>query len=198
MLIHISSGNGVDEVCRALFHFLHWLEGKYTFEVVNLEYTRCEDGYKSILLESEDKALFALEGTHLWRCQSPFRPKHKRKNWYFSLAIVEQQRAIEIDKSKVIYQTMKSPKKGGQHVNTTCSGVRAIYEPLGIEAISYDQRSQHQNKKIALERLIQKIETIEDKQESTQKSERWREGKLLERGKSVMVFEGEFFREVVR
>ena len=198
MLINISSGNGVDEVCRALFHFLHWLEGKYTFEIVKLEYARCEDGYKSILLESEDKVLLALEGTHLWRCQSPFRPKHKRKNWYFSLAIVGQQRTIEIDKSKVIYQTMKSPKKGGQHVNTTCSGVRAIYEPLGIEAISYDQRSQHQNKKIALERLIQKIETIEDKQENTQKSERWREGKVLERGKSVMVFEGEFFRKAVR
>jgi len=198
MLINISSGNGVDEVCRALFYFLHWLEGKYTFEVVKLEYAYCEDGYKSILLKSEDETLIALEGTHLWRCQSPFRPKHKRKNWYFSLAIVEQQRAIEIDKSKVIYQTMKSPKKGGQHVNTTCSGVRAIYEPLGLEAISYDQRSQHRNKSIALERLIEKIQMMEHKHESNKKNERWREGKLLERGKSVMVFEGEFFREAVR
>ena len=61
MLIHISSGNGVDEVCRALFHFLHWLEEKYTFEVVNLEYARCEDAYKSILLESEDKNLSSTE-----------------------------------------------------------------------------------------------------------------------------------------
>ncbi len=198
MLIHISSGNGVDEVCRALFHFLHWLEGRYTFEVAKLEYARCEDGYKSIFLESEDEALLALDGTHLWRCQSPFRPKHKRKNWYFSLAIVEQQRAIEIKKSKVIYQTMKSPKKGGQHVNTTCSGVRAIYEPLGIEAISYDQRSQHRNKSIALDRLIEKIQMMEYQHESNKKNERWREGKLLERGKSVMVFEGEDFRKVVR
>ena len=198
MLIHISSGNGVDEVCRALFHFLHWLEGKYTFEVVTLEYARCEDGYKSILLESDDEAFTAIEGTHLWRCQSPFRPKHKRKNWYFSLDIIEEQRVIDIDKSKVIYQTMKSPKKGGQHVNTTSSGVRAIYEPLGIEAISYDERSQHQNKKIALKRLMQKVQMIEDDHKSSQKSEHWRKGKLLERGKSVMVFEGEGFREVMR
>ena len=194
MLIHISSGNGVDEVCRALFHFLNWLEGKYTFKVVKLEYTRLENGYKSILLESEDENFLALEGTHLWRCQSPFRPKHKRKNWYFSLAIVEQQKFVNIDKSKVIYQTMKSPKKGGQHVNTTSSGVRAIYEPLGIEAISYDQRSQHQNKKIALERLMEKIELMEHEEESSKRNERWREGKLLLRGESVLVFEGEGFK----
>ena len=190
MLIQISSGNGVDEVCRALFHFLNWLEGKYTFNVLNLEYARCEDGYKSILLEIKDEKFLALEGTHLWRCQSPFRPKHKRKNWYFSLSIVEQQKSVEIDKSKVVYQTMKSPKKGGQHVNTTSSGVRAIYEPLGIEAISYDERSQYRNKKIALERLIQKIDIMEYKQENSKKNERWREGKLLERGKSILVFEG--------
>lgn len=190
MLIQISSGNGVDEVCRALFHFLNWLEGKYTFNVLNLEYAGCEDGYKFILLESKDEKFLALEGTHLWRCQSPFRPKHKRKNWYFSLSIVEQQKSVEIDKSKVVYQTMKSPKKGGQHVNTTSSGVRAIYEPLGIEAISYDERSQYRNKKIALERLIQKIDIMEYKQENSKKNERWREGKLLERGKSILVFEG--------
>ena len=195
MLIHISSGNGVDEVCRALFHFLHWLEGRYTFEVAKLEYARCEDGYKSIFLESEDEALLALDGTHLWRCQSPFRPKHKRKNWYFSLAIVEQQRTIEIDKSKVIYQTMKSPKKGGQHVNTTCSGVRAIYEPLGLEVVSYDERSQYRNKQIALKRLIQQAHTVELEHINIQKNERWRDAKQIIRGNCVMVFEGVGFRE---
>lgn len=195
MLIHISSGNGVDEVCRALFHFLHWLEGRYTFEVAKLEYARCEDGYKSIFLESEDEALLALDGTHLWRCQSPFRPKHKRKNWYFSLAIVEQQRAIEINKSKVIYQTMKSPKKGGQHVNTTCSGVRAIYEPLGLEVVSYDERSQYRNKQIALKRLIQQAHTVELEHINSQKNERWRDAKQIIRGNCVMVFEGVGFRE---
>ena len=83
MLINISSGNGVDEVCRALFHFLHWLEAKYTFEVVKLEYAHCEDGYKSILLKSDDEALLALEGTYLWRCQSPFRPKIREKTGTF-------------------------------------------------------------------------------------------------------------------
>lgn len=197
MHIYISSGNGVDEVCRALYHFLQWLEERYTFEVVRLEYARCEDGYRSILLESKDERFVALEGTHLWRCQSPFRPKHKRKNWYFSLTIVQPPKSIEIDESKVEYHTMKSPKKGGQHVNTTCSGVIAIYEPLKIEAVSYDERSQYQNRKKALARLKQKVQELAQHKVLEQKSQQWREGKQVVRGNSVMVFEGEGFREIV-
>jgi len=34
MLVHISSGNGVDEVCRAVWHFKNWLEKNYEFEVI--------------------------------------------------------------------------------------------------------------------------------------------------------------------
>ena len=198
MLVTISSGNSVDEVCRALWHFMHYIEGKYSFRVLKLEYARCEDGYKSILLESEDEGLLALQGTHLWRCQSPFRPKHKRKNWYFTLNVQDKTRVENIDTSKVVYQTMKSPKKGGQHVNTTCSGVRAIYSPLGVEALSYDERSQHRNKAIALARLIAKVEEYKNMQQMDKQNERWREGKQLERGNAVKVFEGKTFKEIGR
>ena len=198
MLVNISSGNSVDEVCRALWHFMNYIEGKYSFSVLKLEYARCEEGYKSILLESDDEGLFALQGTHLWRCQSPFRPKYKRKNWYFTLALQGKHKSQNIELSKVVYQTMKSPKKGGQHVNTTCSGVRAIYPPLGVEALSYDERSQHRNKSIALTRLIAKVKEHESSQQMAKQNERWKEGKLLERGNAVCVFEGLEFREVLR
>ena len=194
MLIQISSGNGVDEVCRAIYHFLNWLEGRYSFEVLKIEYAKCKDCYKSVLLESEDNALLALEGTHLWRCQSPFRAKHKRKNWYFSLNVLKEQNRISFDESKVVYQTMKSPKKGGQHVNTTCSGVRAIYEPLNIEAVSFDERSQHLNKKCALKRLKKRIQELEVANIFKQKGKQWQSGKELERGNSVLVFKGENFK----
>jgi len=195
MLIQISSGNGVDEVCRAIYHFLNWLEKRYSFEVVKIEYAKCKDCYKSVLLKSNDTALLVLEGTHLWRSQSPFRAKHKRKNWYFSLNVLKEQNRISFDESKVVYQTMKSPKKGGQHVNTTCSGVRAIYKPLNIEAVSFDERSQHLNKKCALKRLKKRIQELELANVSKQKSKQWQEGKELERGNSVLVFEGGNFKK---
>jgi len=196
MLIKISSGNGVDEVCRAVYHFLNWIKSRYSFEVVNLEYAKCKNCYKSVLLKSSDRALLELEGTHLWRCQSPFRANHKRKNWYFSFDLIEESNKKSFDKSKVVYQTMKSPKKGGQHVNTTSSGVRAIYKPLNIEAVSFDERSQYLNKKRALERLANKVKELELKDATKEKSKQWRDGKMVERGNSVLIFEGENFIEI--
>ena len=199
MLVTISSGNSVDEVCRALWHFLEWLKREeYVFEVVELEYAKCEDGYKSILLESNDANLIALQGTHLWKAQSPFRPKHKRKNWYFTLACQSVEKKVMIDESKVIYQTMKSPKKGGQHVNTTCSGVRAVYATLDVDAVSYDERSQYRNKQIALRRLKEKLDAFESEKQSEIKNSRWKKGKELERGNAVRVFLGDSFKEVVK
>lgn len=197
MRITISSGNSVDEVCRALWHFYVWLEKHYAFKVVEIEYAQCDEGIKSLVLESEDKGFLKLEGTHLWRSQSPFRPKHKRKNWYFTLRCQVAQDFIDIDEKQIIYQTMRSPKKGGQHVNKTSSGVRAIYPPLNLEAISYDERSQHRNKQIAFRRLIEKVTALDIDKQNKLKNNRWKEGKELVRGNAVKVFEGAMFQEVM-
>ena len=55
-------------------------------------------------------------------------------------------------------ETFRSGGKGGQHANTTDSGVRLIHEPTGVTAVSRSERSQHRNKTIALARLRQKLE----------------------------------------
>jgi peptide chain release factor len=196
MFILISSGNGGDEVCRALWHFLQWLEGSYEFKIIQLEHAKCTNAYRSIVLQSNDVKFNFLEGTHLWQCKSPFRPKHKRKNWYFTLNIYQERENVSIDTKKIVYQTMKSPKKGGQHVNTTNSGVRVLYPPLDIEAVCYDERSQHRNKKIAKERLMQKILTLSSSKTIQLQSQQWRDGKQIERGNPIKVFKTEQFREV--
>ena len=193
MLIHISSGNGVDEVCRAIWNFKAWLEKNYEFEVISEQKGEAKNTLKSLLIQSNDPRFYEIEGTILWRAKSPFRPKHKRKNWYFSLKCHQEQYTQEVDAKKIVYQTMKSPKKGGQHVNTTCSGVRAIYPPLGIEALAYDERSQHRNKELARVRLLQKIEFLESESLSRLMQERWKESKKVERGAEVLRFEGERF-----
>jgi peptide chain release factor len=103
---------------------------------------------------------------------------------------------ISIDTSQIIYQVMKSPKKGGQHVNTTCSGVRAIYKPLGIKALSYDQRSQHHNRQIAKERLLQKLKKLSSTQAIQQQTKLWKIGKQVPRGNPIKIFKTERFEEV--
>ncbi len=197
MLLHISSGNGVNEVCRALWHFLQWIQEQFAFEVIELDEGSCSKCYRSILLQSHDSRLFTLAGTLLWKSPSPFRPKHKRKNWYFSMKCYDEKSNHDIDETQIIYQTMKSPKKGGQHVNTTSSGVRAIYPVLDIEAISYEERSQHQNKKIARRRLLYKAQLLEQTNISNDTQKRWRDGKKVTRGDAVKIFYGDKFVEEV-
>lgn len=53
--------------------------------------------------------------------------------------------------------TFRAGGKGGQHQNTTESGVRLTHEPTGVVVEARDERSQHRNREIALERLKQKL-----------------------------------------
>ncbi len=55
-------------------------------------------------------------------------------------------------------ETFRSGGKGGQHANTTDSGVRLTHEPTGITAVSRSERSQHRNKVVALATLRRKLE----------------------------------------
>ena len=194
MLIQISSGKGTDEVCRAVWLFYQWIQKEgYAFDTIQLEQGSRKNTLKSLLIQSSDPHFNALEGTLLWHSPSPFRPKHKRKNWYFSLRCYDEENLVSIDSSKVIYQSMKSPKKGGQHVNTTNSGVRAIYPRLNLEVICYDERSQHRNKQIALVRLLEKLENLNQKQSKNATRKRWVHSKHLERGREVKKFVGHAF-----
>jgi peptide chain release factor len=54
--------------------------------------------------------------------------------------------------------TFRSGGKGGQHQNTTESGVRLVHQPTGIRAESREDRSQHRNRQIALRRLRERLE----------------------------------------
>jgi peptide chain release factor len=49
--------------------------------------------------------------------------------------------------------TFRAGGKGGQHQNTTDSGVRLTHLPTGIVVTAREERSQHRNRKVALERL---------------------------------------------
>ncbi|MEM7415572.1 MAG: peptide chain release factor-like protein [Gemmatimonadota bacterium] len=55
-------------------------------------------------------------------------------------------------------ETFRSGGPGGQHQNTTESGVRLVHLPTGVRASSREHRSQHRNRALALRRLRAKLE----------------------------------------
>jgi protein subunit release factor B len=61
---------------------------------------------------------------------------------------------FSVTKKDFILQTFRSGGKGGQHQNTCDSGVRIIHPESGAIGESRNERSQWQNRKLALHRLI--------------------------------------------
>jgi protein subunit release factor B len=57
-------------------------------------------------------------------------------------------------------ETFRSSGPGGQHVNKTESAVRLKHLPSGIVVTSQQERSQHRNKALCLQRLRKKIEQL--------------------------------------
>lgn len=57
-------------------------------------------------------------------------------------------------------ETFRAGGPGGQHQNTTDSGVRLVHEPTGIRVVARKERSQHRNRTLALERLRRRLEAL--------------------------------------
>jgi peptide chain release factor len=79
-------------------------------------------------------------------------------------------------------------------VNKVSTAVRATHLPTGLSVLASDSRSQSQNKKMARERLINKLKArqLEDKQKNVKGQ--WQNHQELERGNPVRVFKGSDFK----
>lgn len=90
---------------------------------------------------------------------------------------------------------MRSSGAGGQHVNKVSSAIRATHVPTGIAVVSMDSRSQHQNKKLATERLRQKLALNNVEQLKSQFQNTWMNQAHVERGNPIRIFEGTDFKK---
>jgi len=135
------------------------------------------------------------KGTVQWIGQSVFRKYNKRKNWFVGIFEIAQDQAIELQSHEVKYQAIRSSGPGGQHVNKVSSAIRAIHEPTGIQVVVMDTRSQHQNKKLATQRLLLKVEKRNLEGFKSSIKDQWVNHQELERGNPVKVFTGTDFKQ---
>lgn len=132
------------------------------------------------------------EGSVLWvSTKNPYRPNHKRKNWFVGVHFFSEADTIPIADKDISYETSRSGGKGGQNVNKLETAVRAIHIPSGISVRCEDERSQAQNKTLAKERLILKLSATNDEKKAEQDRKIWMNHNTLERGNPVKTFKGD-------
>lgn len=194
MLLQISSGKGPLECELAVGKLLQALQLELKdVEIVSQVQGSYVDCYKSVVIKTNNE-IAGIVGTIKWIVQSPFRPKHKRKNWFIGVSVVNEHQKQVFDAGLVRYETFRSGGKGGQNVNKVETAVRAIHVPTGISVVSTQGRDQHTNKKLALIRLNEIILEQNIAQEMLLKQTMWLQHELLERGKPVRVYEGAEFK----
>lgn len=196
MLIQVSSGKGPAEcelaVGKFLKVFMQEMKGAKIVEEVRGQYTDC---YKSVVL-SVDEDVNHMDGTIKWIVQSPFRPKHKRKNWFIDISIFKEQAKVDFSEKPIRFETFRCGGHGGQNVNKVETGVRAIHTPTGLAVVATEARTQHLNKKIALNRLAEIITKQNTDARTLAKQTMWIQHELLERGNPVRVYEGIEFKRI--
>ncbi len=202
--VQITSGRGPEECCRAAFLFVRAFSEQAAKQDITVDCLEIIQGeqpktIRSALLSLSGQGcadfIPAWEGTIQWIAQSPFRPRHKRKNWFVGVQQVFPPEEQELANKDFKFESMRASGPGGQHVNKVNSAIRVTHRPTGLTAMAQEERSQHMNKKLALTRLLARIEAAQDARAKQSQQEQWGMHNELERGNPVRVFQGERFRE---
>lgn len=194
--LQITSGRGPAECCRVVALVLEKIlkqakDLKLEAEVVEREQGEINRTLFSAIVSLEgskcEEIVDEWEGIIQWTAQSPYRIYHKRKNWFVGIKSFTPSELNDVDTRYITYQTLRSSGAGGQHVNKTETAVRAIHAPSGLSVTASDQRSQHQNKKLATERLLIKLSAWNEEQIMQEAQKNWDNHNNLERGNPVKV-----------
>jgi peptide chain release factor len=209
ILFQLTANTGPVECCLAVRHALNALVKEGNKSGVSIEVLEEQPGpvqgtYSSILLGllSREDNVAARElaerwtGTLQWICDSPYRPGHKRKNWFIGGALHDP--PAPLPDSEIRYETMHASGPGGQHVNKTASAVRATHVATGVSVRVQSQRSQLANRQLAARLLAGKLETLAQRRADAAKARRRQQHTQTERGNAHRTFVGKSFIEAQR
>jgi peptide chain release factor len=204
-IIQISAGKGPLECAFVVAKVLQLFLKELTYNQIEYTILHKENGIENGTVQSVS---IQIKGNHLadfteswlgtiqWIGTSTFRKLHKRKNWFIGCFELETSEVLEINKNEIEFQAIRSSGAGGQHVNKVSSAIRAKHTKTGIQVLVMDSRSQHQNRKIAIQRLQVKVANFNIEKEKEHIKNQWENHQEIQRGNPIRVFTGSDFKQI--
>lgn len=203
MYLHISAGRGPAECCWVVAQVVKRLielakSKRIGYEIVSrVPGTEMGTLSSCLILLKGDRIKDSFkdwEGTIQWIGKSHYRKFHKRKNWFVGASLYAGSSKLSLNESDIRYQSFRASGPGGQHRNKVETAVRATHNVSGLTVTATESKSQHQNKKLALEKMKAAFELHEVEMMQKQLDDQWKEHLSLKRGNPVKVFKGSGFK----